>query len=96
MCRRKGRVVLVGDVGLHLDRADFYQKELDFFISTSYGPGRYDQAYEEHGLDYPVGLRALDREPQHGRVPPAGGRGPGPRGTPGGCHVPAGRGSYCV
>jgi predicted dehydrogenase/threonine dehydrogenase-like Zn-dependent dehydrogenase len=55
MCRRKGRVVLVGDVGLSLDRADFYQKELDFFISTSYGPGRYDERYEEHGLDYPVG-----------------------------------------
>ncbi|HYH80205.1 MAG TPA: zinc-binding dehydrogenase, partial [Longimicrobium sp.] len=55
MCRRKGRVVLVGDVGLSLDREDFYAKELDFFISTSYGPGRYDERYEEHGLDYPVG-----------------------------------------
>lgn len=55
MCRRKGRVVLVGDVGLNLDRADFYEKELDFFISTSYGPGRYDFNYEEKGLDYPVG-----------------------------------------
>ncbi|HEX8830258.1 MAG TPA: bi-domain-containing oxidoreductase, partial [Longimicrobium sp.] len=55
MCRRKGRVVLVGDVGLNLNRADFYQKELDFFISTSYGPGRYDERYEEHGVDYPVG-----------------------------------------
>ena len=54
MCRRKGRVVLVGDVGLNLNRADFYQKELDFFISTSYGPGRYDDNYEEKGLDYPV------------------------------------------
>ena len=54
MCRRKGRVVLVGDVGLHLNRADFYQKEIDFFISTSYGPGRYDSHYEEEGLDYPV------------------------------------------
>jgi predicted dehydrogenase/threonine dehydrogenase-like Zn-dependent dehydrogenase len=55
MCRRKGRVVLVGDVGLSLNRADFYQKELDFFISTSYGPGRYDARYEEEGMDYPVG-----------------------------------------
>jgi predicted dehydrogenase/threonine dehydrogenase-like Zn-dependent dehydrogenase len=55
MCRRKGRVVLVGDVGLDLDRADFYAKELDFRISTSYGPGRYDPAYEEQGLDYPIG-----------------------------------------
>ncbi|OAD20817.1 oxidoreductase domain-containing protein [Candidatus Thiomargarita nelsonii] len=54
MCRKKGRVVLVGDVGLHLNREDFYQKELDFFISTSYGPGRYDNIYEEQGLDYPV------------------------------------------
>lgn len=55
MCRKKGRVVLVGDVGLHLNRADFYEKEIDFFISTSYGPGRYDRHYEEEGLDYPVG-----------------------------------------
>lgn len=55
MCRKKGRVVLIGDVGLHLNRADFYEKELDFFISTSYGPGRYDRRYEEEGLDYPVG-----------------------------------------
>ena len=54
MCRRKGRVVLVGDVGLNLNRADFYQKELDFFISSSYGPGRYDANYEERGLDYPM------------------------------------------
>jgi predicted dehydrogenase/threonine dehydrogenase-like Zn-dependent dehydrogenase len=53
MCRRKGRVVLVGDVGLSLNRADFYAKELDFFISTSYGPGRYDNRYEEQGYDYP-------------------------------------------
>ncbi len=55
MCRRKGRVVLVGDVGLHLDRADFYPKEIDFLVSTSYGPGRYDPAYEERGQDYPIG-----------------------------------------
>jgi len=55
MCRKKGRVVLVGDVGLNLNRADFYSKEIDFLISTSYGPGRYDQSYEEQGLDYPIG-----------------------------------------
>jgi predicted dehydrogenase/threonine dehydrogenase-like Zn-dependent dehydrogenase len=55
MCRRKGRVVLVGDVPMHIDRADIYAKELDFLISTSYGPGRYDRAFEERGLDYPVG-----------------------------------------
>jgi predicted dehydrogenase/threonine dehydrogenase-like Zn-dependent dehydrogenase len=55
MCRKKGRVVLVGDVGLNLNRADFYEKELDFRISCSYGPGRYDRLYEEKGLDYPIG-----------------------------------------
>ena len=55
MCRKKARVVLVGDVGLDLQRVDFYAKELDFLISTSYGPGRYDERYEEDGLDYPLG-----------------------------------------
>lgn len=55
VCRRKGRVVLVGDVGLNLQREDFYAKEIDFLISTSYGPGRYDSRYEEEGLDYPIG-----------------------------------------
>jgi predicted dehydrogenase/threonine dehydrogenase-like Zn-dependent dehydrogenase len=54
-CRKKGRVVLVGDVGLHLKRDDFYMKEIDFFISTSYGPGRYEPGYEQKGLDYPIG-----------------------------------------
>lgn len=53
-CRRKGRVVLVGDVGLDLDRADMYMKELDFYIATSYGPGRYDPSYEIEGNDYPL------------------------------------------
>ena len=52
--RRKGRVVLVGDVGLDLKREDFYKKELDFLISCSYGPGRYDPLYEEGGADYPL------------------------------------------
>lgn len=54
VCRKKGRVVLVGDVGLNLNRADFYSKEIDFLISSSYGPGRYDHRYEEQGLDYPA------------------------------------------
>jgi len=54
VCRRKGRVVLVGDVGLHLNRADLYAKELDFLVSCSYGPGRYDEQYETSGIDYPV------------------------------------------
>ena len=53
MCRKKGRVVLVGAVGLHLVRY-FYAKEIDFLISTSYGPGRYDDRYEKYGLDYPI------------------------------------------
>jgi predicted dehydrogenase/threonine dehydrogenase-like Zn-dependent dehydrogenase len=54
LCRRKGRVVLVGDVPITINRAVIYKNELEFFISTSYGPGRYDQRYEEYGLDYPV------------------------------------------
>jgi predicted dehydrogenase/threonine dehydrogenase-like Zn-dependent dehydrogenase len=54
MCRRRGRVVLVGDVGLDLKREDLYAKELDFLVSTSYGPGRYDPKYEEEGQDYPI------------------------------------------
>ncbi len=53
-CRRKGRVVLVGDVPIRIHRDKIYKKELDFFISTSYGPGRYDRDYEERGLDYPI------------------------------------------
>ncbi len=55
MCRRRGRIVLVGVVDLHLDRADFYEKELTFQVSCAYGPGRYDEAYEL-GRDYPYGL----------------------------------------
>jgi predicted dehydrogenase/threonine dehydrogenase-like Zn-dependent dehydrogenase len=53
MCKKKGRVVLVGVVGMTINREDIYSKELDFLISTSYGPGRYDKNYEEKGLDYP-------------------------------------------
>jgi predicted dehydrogenase/threonine dehydrogenase-like Zn-dependent dehydrogenase len=56
MCRKRGRIVLVGVTGLELNRADFYHKELSFQVSCSYGPGRYDPAYEEHGNDYPLGL----------------------------------------
>jgi len=54
LCRRKGRVVLVGDVGLGLERALLYEKEIDLLMSTSYGPGRYDPEYEEKGIDYPA------------------------------------------
>jgi predicted dehydrogenase/threonine dehydrogenase-like Zn-dependent dehydrogenase len=53
MCRKKGRVVLVGVSGMELRREDMYKKELDFLVSTSYGPGRYDANYEERGVDYP-------------------------------------------
>ena len=53
MCRAKGCVILVGVSGMEINRADIYKKELDFKISTSYGPGRYDTSYEEKGHDYP-------------------------------------------
>lgn len=56
MCRKRGRIVLVGVTGLELNRADFYEKELSFQVSCSYGPGRYDKAYEEGGQDYPIGF----------------------------------------
>jgi predicted dehydrogenase/threonine dehydrogenase-like Zn-dependent dehydrogenase len=56
VCRKRGRVVLVGVTGLELQRTDFYEKELSFQVSCSYGPGRYDSAYEEKGLDYPLGF----------------------------------------
>lgn len=56
MCRKRGRIVLVGVTGLELDRADFYEKELTFQVSASYGPGRYDDAYEAGGMDYPAGF----------------------------------------
>ncbi|HUE85924.1 MAG TPA: bi-domain-containing oxidoreductase [Vicinamibacterales bacterium] len=55
MCRKRGRIVLVGVTGLELSRDDFFKKELSFQVSCSYGPGRYDPAYEEKGHDYPVG-----------------------------------------
>ncbi len=56
MCRKRGRIVLVGVIGLELSRADFYEKELTFQVSCSYGPGRYDEGYEDKGKDYPVGF----------------------------------------
>ncbi len=56
MCRKRGRIVLVGVVGLDLRRSDFYEKELTFQVSCSYGPGRYDDAYELAGRDYPLGF----------------------------------------
>lgn len=56
MCRKRGRIVLVGVVGLNLQRADFYEKELTFQVSCSYGPGRYEPRYEGQGMDYPIGF----------------------------------------
>ena len=56
MARKRGRIVLIGVVGLNLNRSDFYEKELSFQVSCSYGPGRYDPFYEEQGNDYPIGF----------------------------------------
>ena len=55
-CRQRGRIVLVGVTGLELRRDLFYKKELSFQVSCSYGPGRYDPAYEKHSHDYPIGF----------------------------------------
>ena len=55
MCRERGRVVMVGAMGMELDRTLMYQRELDFVISRSTGPGRHDRNYEERGVDYPIG-----------------------------------------
>ncbi|MCB0331291.1 MAG: bi-domain-containing oxidoreductase, partial [Bdellovibrionales bacterium] len=55
MTRKRGRIILVGVVGLNLERTEFFKKELTFQVSCSYGPGRYDEGYEKEGLDYPVG-----------------------------------------
>jgi len=55
LCRQRGRVTVVGAVGLHLQREPLYMKELDFRLSCSYGPGRYVREYEEKGLDFPIG-----------------------------------------
>jgi len=54
MSRKRGRIVLVGVIGLDISRAEFYEKELSFQVSCSYGPGRYDDDYEQKGIDYPL------------------------------------------
>ena len=54
MSRKRGKIVLVGVVGLNISRAEFYEKELTFQVSCSYGPGRYDENYEQKGIDYPL------------------------------------------
>ena len=53
MCRKKGKVVLLGVSGMNINRGDMYKDEIDFVISTSYGPGRYDPEYENKGVEYP-------------------------------------------
>jgi predicted dehydrogenase/threonine dehydrogenase-like Zn-dependent dehydrogenase len=54
MTRKRGRIILVGVIGLNISRSDFYEKELTFQVSCSYGPGRYDDLYEQKGQDYPI------------------------------------------
>lgn len=54
MSRKRGRIILVGVIGLNISRAEFYEKELTFQVSCSYGPGRYDEDYEQRGIDYPL------------------------------------------
>jgi len=54
MSRKRGRIILVGVIGLDIRRDDFYKKELSFQVSCSYGPGRYDESYENQGQDYPL------------------------------------------
>lgn len=56
MSRKRGRIILVGVTGLELNRSEFFEKELTFQVSCSYGPGRYDKQYEENGIDYPIGF----------------------------------------
>lgn len=56
MSRKRGRIVLVGVIGLEISRAEFFEKELTFQVSCSYGPGRYDENYEQRGQDYPIGF----------------------------------------
>ncbi len=53
ICRKLGRIILIGTAGLSINRSDFYEKEIKFQVSCSYGPGRYDLSYEKSGIDYP-------------------------------------------
>lgn len=55
IARNKASVIAVGAVGLKIPRKTYYEKELNFVVSRSYGPGRYDTQYEEQGMDYPIG-----------------------------------------
>ncbi|MBO6979357.1 MAG: bi-domain-containing oxidoreductase [Prochlorococcus marinus XMU1428] len=55
VCRKRGRIIMIGVTGMNIRRDLFYKKELTFQVSCSYGPGRYDKNYEEKGNDYPIG-----------------------------------------
>ena len=61
LVRDKGRVVVVGNVGMNVPRDIFYEKEAEVVVSRSYGPGRYDRNYEERGVDYPIYVRWTER-----------------------------------
>ncbi len=61
LIRQQGRVVAVGMVGMELPREKYYDKEAEFVVSRSYGPGRYDRQYEEKGIDYPIAIRWTER-----------------------------------
>ena len=56
LLRKRGKIILSGTTGLNLNRDDFYEKEITFQVSCSYGPGRYDPNYETKGLDYPLDM----------------------------------------
>ncbi len=63
LCRERGKVIVVGDVGMQIPRSIYYRKELSVIVSRSYGPGRYDDAYEQHGQNYPPGyVRWTERD----------------------------------
>ena len=103
LCRDRAAVVIVGDVGLQLNRTPFYERELSLRFARSYGPGRYDPSYEAWGVDLPGRPGALDRGTQlRGRARPAGqraarGRRPGHaylRHRRGGRRLPADRAAH--
>lgn len=75
MSRKRGRIILVGVIGLDINRADFYEKEVTFQVSCSYGPGRYDDNYEDKALDYPLAFVRWTENRNFGAVLDAMGRG---------------------
>lgn len=75
MSRKRGRIILVGVIGLDINRADFYEKEVTFQVSCSYGPGRYDNNYEDKALDYPLAFVRWTENRNFGAVLDAMGRG---------------------